>query len=105
MWDLRSKDAVRTFTENEDFIGDMILHKGKLVCGSGDGTLAVYDIRKGTLYAMSDNMEDELLSLALLKVSFFSFLLIIKQERHEISVRLTRRSFEHIQLGRLGRCV
>lgn len=31
MWDVRSKDAVRTFEEHEDFIADMTLHKGKLL--------------------------------------------------------------------------
>lgn len=37
---------------------------------SGDGNLGVFDIRKGSLYAMSDNMEDELLSIVMMKVRF-----------------------------------
>lgn len=34
---------------------------------SGDGTLAVLDIRKGALEAASDNFEDELLSCVIVK--------------------------------------
>jgi len=32
MWDVRAKEPMRTFSENTDFIGDMALHKGKLLC-------------------------------------------------------------------------
>lgn len=37
---------------------------------SGDGCLGVLDIRKGVLEAMSDNLEDELLSIVILKVKY-----------------------------------
>ena len=70
MWDMRLKgDAVLSFTENEDFISDLWYQEDKkqLVCPSGDGTVAVYDIRKGNLFAMSDPIEDEHMSVVVLK--------------------------------------
>jgi hypothetical protein len=44
------------------------------VWNSTDGTLGVYDLRKSNtnknkLYAMSDSMEEDLLSVALVKVN------------------------------------
>jgi len=35
---------------------------------SGDGTLSVHDIRRSGLVAMSDEQDDELLSVAIVKV-------------------------------------
>lgn len=40
----------------------------------GDGYLSTWDIRKPDVAAMSDNMEDELLSVELLKVCVLSHL-------------------------------
>jgi hypothetical protein len=40
----------------------------RLLVTSGDGTLVVLDLVKGALEAASDQMDDELLSLALVKV-------------------------------------
>eukprot|EP00928_Gymnodinium_smaydae_P037290 TRINITY_DN25915_c0_g1_i1.p1 TRINITY_DN25915_c0_g1~~TRINITY_DN25915_c0_g1_i1.p1 ORF type:complete len:382 (+),score=56.29 TRINITY_DN25915_c0_g1_i1:55-1200(+) len=64
--------AVAEFSENSDFISDLALGKdGYSLCAtSGDGTLAVYDVRKtGTkgLIAMSDFLEDEYLSCAIIR--------------------------------------
>lgn len=43
-------------------------HKGNtLAVASGDGCLSVFDLRAGRLLARSDQQDDELLSLALLK--------------------------------------
>jgi WD40 repeat protein len=72
IFDIRQTKPPRQYTENEDFISDMALGTdGFSLCAtSGDGTLAVYDIRKkgkGSLIAMSDFQEDELLSLAIVK--------------------------------------
>jgi WD repeat-containing protein 55 len=56
--------------ENTDFIADMLYteHKGNtLAVGSGDGCLSVFDLRAGRLLARSDQQDDELLSLALVK--------------------------------------
>jgi len=69
--DMRQKSVVVKYTENEDFITDLVLkNEQTLAATSGDGTLAIYDLRKnGTkgLIAMSDFQEDEFLSLAIVK--------------------------------------
>jgi len=72
IFDLRqgSDKPTRKYEENEDFITDMIMGKddNSLCATSGDGTLAVYDVRrKPKLIAMSDFQEDEFLSLTLMK--------------------------------------
>jgi len=73
LWDIRerrSASSLLTFTENEDFISDLcaVPAKHHLLATSGDGHFAVYDVRRrGKLEAMSDNMDDELLSVVLLK--------------------------------------
>eukprot|EP00164_Ancoracysta_twista_P003170 GFYU01004227.1.p1 GENE.GFYU01004227.1~~GFYU01004227.1.p1 ORF type:complete len:368 (-),score=123.74 GFYU01004227.1:22-1125(-) len=69
LWDFRQQNCVLNFKENEDFISDMVVNNEQttLLTPSGDGTLAVLDLRKGKLLAASDNMEDELLSVVLLK--------------------------------------
>lgn len=85
--------CVATFEENEDTITDLKLNEAKdrLLATSNDGFLAVFDIRrasctntestvsmqstlnepaskfKPSLYAMSDNMEEELTSLVIMK--------------------------------------
>ena len=63
-------DRVCAHTENNDFIADMLYteHKGNtLAVAGGDGCLSVFDLRGGRLLARSDGLDDELLSLALLK--------------------------------------
>ncbi|KAI8140985.1 WD40-repeat-containing domain protein [Fennellomyces sp. T-0311] len=69
LWDNRKADPVMVYTEHEDFIADMTFRAGKktLVAVGGDGYLSTWDIRKPNVAAMSDNMEDELLSIALVK--------------------------------------
>jgi len=72
VYDVRRKKPVVEWAENEDFITDFALGKDHLsLCAtSGDGTLAVYDLRKaGTkgLIAMSDFQEDEFLSITIVK--------------------------------------
>ena len=65
---MRQRKCTFTIEENEDFIPDMAIRDKFLICPSGDGFLSVYDIRKGVLEAMSDCMDDELLSIAIVKV-------------------------------------
>jgi len=72
VFDVREKKAVIVYEENHDFISDMVLGSdGRSLCAtSGDGTLAIYDIRKNGvkgLTAMSDFQEDEFLSLAIVR--------------------------------------
>ena len=51
-----------------DYISDMwpLEKTKKMLVTSGDGFLSVYDMRNGKLYALSENMDDELLSIAVL---------------------------------------
>lgn len=68
----RQQKAALRWEENSDFISDLAMGKdGTSLCAtSGDGTFAVYDVRKNGpkgLVAMSDFQEDEFLSCAVLK--------------------------------------
>lgn len=71
LWDLRQRARALQFHENSDFIADMLYTEqrgGHTLCAaSGDGMLSVFDLRAGKLWARSDDQDDELLSLALLK--------------------------------------
>jgi WD40 repeat protein len=95
IWDFRisstsaDKLCVASFQENEDTITDMVLNdeKNKLLVTSNDGFFGVYDIRRASsttgsntftldnakskfspsLFAMSDNMEEELSSVCIVK--------------------------------------
>lgn len=66
IWDLRlatdpAKACVMTLNEHEGTISDMLYAEDtkKLLCSSNDGMLGVFDLRKGNLYAMSDNFEED----------------------------------------------
>ncbi|CAK9055776.1 unnamed protein product [Durusdinium trenchii] len=68
----RAPKAAVSWSENTDFISDLAMGvDGTSLCAvSGDGTLAVYDVRKSGekgLIAMSDFQDDELLSVAILR--------------------------------------
>jgi len=68
----RQPKAAVSWSENSDFIADLTMGTdGTSLCAaSGDGTLAVYDIRKSGekgLIAMSDFQEDELLAIVVLR--------------------------------------
>jgi len=69
LWDLRTKNNVHEWNENEDFISEFAIHSdgNTLLAAGGDGYLSVLDIRKGKLEARSDNLEDELLSISIIK--------------------------------------
>lgn len=69
VWDVRQKCSVMSFSEHADVIQDLhfCLAKLQLACCSSDGHLSVYDLRKGRLEARSDELEEELLSMAPLK--------------------------------------
>jgi WD40 repeat protein len=64
LWDTRTRARVGTFRVHEDFIADMhhCTARNTLLTASGDGTLAVLDLRAAQVTARSDNQEDELLS-------------------------------------------
>ncbi|KAJ2960557.1 hypothetical protein NQZ79_g4139 [Umbelopsis isabellina] len=69
LWDNRSQKCTMTYTEHDDFIADMTYQKDKktLIAVGGDGFLSTWDIRKPNVAAMSDCMDDELLSVELVK--------------------------------------
>ena len=70
LWDIRQKSLSMKFQENSDFVADMLYteHKGNsLAVAGGDGRLSVFDLRAGRLLALSDPLDDEILSLTLLK--------------------------------------
>jgi len=69
LWDLRKKNAAFQWKDNEDYISDFAINgdKNLAVATSGDGFLSILHLRKGVLEARSDNLEDELLSVVLMK--------------------------------------
>ncbi|KAI9140297.1 WD40-repeat-containing domain protein [Paraphysoderma sedebokerense] len=69
IWDIRQKNLVKEYHDNEDFIADMVYvpEKKKLLVAGGDGFLSVFDFRKEEIIARSDNQEDELLSIVTVK--------------------------------------
>jgi len=74
LWDLRAKESVLNYSEQSETITDFAINSELtlLLATSVDGTLGVYDLRKGDtskekLYALSDCLEEDLLSITLLK--------------------------------------
>ena len=70
-WDPRQEDCTRTYTQHYDYISDFTYFddKRQLITTSGDGHLSVIDIRsnKPEPLSVSDDQEDELLSIAQIK--------------------------------------
>ena len=68
LWDLRmaqegkAKSCAMTFSEHEGSISDFEYHEvgKKLLSVANDGMLGVFDLRKSSLYAMSDSFEVDL---------------------------------------------
>ena len=72
VWDTRqaAKRPTQSFSDQGDYTTDMAYNaaKSSLVATSGDGSLAVYDVRKaGRLKALSESDEDERMSVAIAK--------------------------------------
>ena len=70
MWDLRTKNKIHNFKEQNEEITDFEQTEEFILSTSIEGTLGVYDIRKMNklkLYALSDCIEDELLSISIIK--------------------------------------
>ena len=57
------------FREHEGTVHKMVFNAEaqQLVAAGGDGMLGVFDLRKKELYAMSDNFEEDLTSVCLMK--------------------------------------
>ncbi|KAJ9086234.1 WD repeat-containing protein jip5 [Entomophthora muscae] len=69
IWDIRTNKKCIEYNEHEDFVASMVLGTDDktLISVGGDGYLAVMDTRREKLIARSDNIEDELLSITLVK--------------------------------------
>ena len=69
LWDLRKGSSIFEFKDNEDYISNFAIKESSntLLATGADGYLSVFHLRKGILEARSDNLEDELLSVAILK--------------------------------------
>ncbi|KAJ2875431.1 WD domain repeat-containing protein 55 [Coemansia aciculifera] len=70
LWDIRQNNKPAfTFKEHVDYISDMVFNTDKrhLLATSGDGCLSVYDVRKSKPFHVSENQDDELLSVAIMR--------------------------------------
>lgn len=65
IWDVRKSDPVQSYDYHDDFVSDFEYMEAKrnLLTTSGDGRLGVIDIRKTKPLAVSEDQEDELLSV------------------------------------------
>mmetsp|Transcript_18482 Transcript_18482/g.31636 ORF Transcript_18482/g.31636 Transcript_18482/m.31636 type:complete len:299 (+) Transcript_18482:239-1135(+) len=75
IWDLRmaaqgkKQSVVMEFKEHEGTVQKMTFSREtqQLLSASGDGMMGVFDLRKKELYAMSDNFEEDLTSIMIMK--------------------------------------
>lgn len=72
LWDLRSRKSAWSPSKKicEDFISDICVDEKRphrIIVSSGDGTLSVVDCRKNKIVCRSDDQEDDLLSVAVVK--------------------------------------
>ncbi|KAJ1982372.1 WD domain repeat-containing protein 55 [Dimargaris xerosporica] len=65
VWDVRTNKQVQEYTHHFDYIGDMFFvpEKRRLLTAGTDGQLAVLDLRHSKPVALSDEQDDELLSV------------------------------------------
>ncbi|KAF1318667.1 Transducin family protein wd-40 repeat family protein, partial [Globisporangium splendens] len=69
IWDTRQHRCLAEFKEHTDFISGFATNPAgdHLLATSGDGRLSVYDLRKNVLAGKSDELDDELLSVSVIK--------------------------------------
>ncbi|CAK4736802.1 unnamed protein product [Aphanomyces euteiches] len=69
MWDVRQRRCVVEWNEHTDYISDMTTNDAKdtLLVTGGDGRLSVYDLKKNKFVQKSDELDDELLSVKIIK--------------------------------------
>ena len=63
IFDIRQKKAIKIFSEQSEEITDILYDNNKpdfLLSSSIDSTLSVYDLKKHSLYALSDKLDEEL---------------------------------------------
>ena len=70
-WDMRQRSCSLQFREQSDYVSDLLYtdqkNKHTLMVTGGDGFLSVFDLRAGRLWARSDQQEEELLCMCMLK--------------------------------------
>ncbi len=70
LFDIRQQNPIKIFSEQSEEITDIIYDINKhnfLLSSSIDSTLCVYDLRKNSLYALSDSLDEELNCLLTIK--------------------------------------
>ncbi|XP_071951859.1 WD repeat-containing protein 55-like [Antedon mediterranea] len=69
MWDTRKQQSIITFKQNEDYISDMATDNDNriLLATSGDGTLSAFNVRRRRFDMQSENMEDEMMTVSIIK--------------------------------------
>ncbi|KAI8804662.1 WD40-repeat-containing domain protein [Cladochytrium replicatum] len=69
IWDTSSWKEVMRYKENVDFISELsyVSHKKTLLAASGDGCLSIFDIRKQKPVKVSENQDEGLLSVAVVR--------------------------------------
>eukprot|EP01130_Rhizamoeba_saxonica_P015573 TRINITY_DN7031_c0_g1_i1.p1 TRINITY_DN7031_c0_g1~~TRINITY_DN7031_c0_g1_i1.p1 ORF type:complete len:318 (-),score=67.10 TRINITY_DN7031_c0_g1_i1:125-1078(-) len=67
VWDIRDHSEIKAYKPHQDYISDFAIHGNKLLASSADGTMSLFDLEKGSLAAQSGNIEDELLSIVVMK--------------------------------------
>ncbi|CAI5700627.1 unnamed protein product [Peronospora effusa] len=69
IWDTRQHRCLAEFKEHTDYISGFATNPAQdhLLATSGDGRLTAYDLRKNVLAGKSDELDDELLSVAVIK--------------------------------------
>ena len=69
LWDYRTKGLIKHYQSTTDYITDFryVKHKKTLLASSGEGSLSVFDVRKDEMYAQSEQYDDAMLSLSIVK--------------------------------------
>lgn len=67
LWDVRQAAAICKEKLNADYISDMVACGNLLLTTSGDGKLTVFDTKQNKIAAQSDDIEEPLTSLVILK--------------------------------------
>nr|CCA14958.1 conserved hypothetical protein [Albugo laibachii Nc14] len=69
LWDMRQHRRIVEWKEHTDYISNFACNDAQdhILATSGDGRLSAYDLRKHTLAGKSDELEDELLSVCIIK--------------------------------------
>jgi WD repeat-containing protein 55 len=68
VWDLRTKKVCRRYHSHVDYVSEVVYHNDLLISVGGGGLLCIHDIKQKKPLMISDNQDDELLSVKVVKV-------------------------------------